>query len=63
MKPQTYWVVCRPTEDNPIDRIELDTISYTAEFALMKFMQPYSETWEEIRKLGYRCVKVNLTAI
>ena len=62
MKPQTYWVVCRPTEDNPLNDIQYYTLRPTRKDSIYKFTD-VKYYWQDVRKDGWRCVKVNLTAI
>lgn len=43
------------------ERFLLDTLAYTRTKSIQLFIQDTSDTWIRWKKIGWRCVKVNLT--
>lgn len=62
MKPKTYWVVCRPTENNPMNGLIKESFSDkkvgSIEWANMSLN--FIDIWKQLYAKGWRCIKVTL---
>lgn len=59
------WI-CVLIKNNKVDMVEYSTLDWTRKesihtFTTSKSGRPYAYTWRQLRKWGWRCVKVNIS--
>ncbi|TAG52800.1 MAG: hypothetical protein EAZ27_11790 [Cytophagales bacterium] len=56
-----YWIVARPSAVEGAWSYQIGTLSYFRKDSINAFLKDVGcGTWEDMKKQGYKCIKVNL---